>query len=141
METQKLARQSLRGVEYQIEYIRTPTSTVGEYRVRRGVSGGYSAWVKTEKITLVINNLGFITNKEPTAVNDFAFEAILKGGKIALNRSIVSNLARTSGTNDLSKYVYSRIKRSADDTWIISSRSITNQIIFNYLKKLITSNP
>jgi hypothetical protein len=135
MKTQRITRQSLSGTEYQIEYTLVPKGTVCEYRVRRGARGSWTAWVASKKITNVINNLGF-----PSAVNDFAFESLLGRGQITLNKDVVAKLASSAGSNDLSRHIYSRLKRSTDDTWMLPSRAVIDQDTFNYLKKLITSN-
>lgn len=135
MKTQRITRQSLSGVEYQIEYTQAPKGTVCEYRVRRGARGSWTAWVASKKITNVIKNLGF-----PSAVNDFAFEALLGRGQITLSKEVVTELASSAGTNDLSRHIYSRLKRSTDDTWLLPSRALTDQDLFNYLRVLITNN-
>jgi hypothetical protein len=135
MKTQRITRQSLSGVEYRIEYTQAPKGTTCEYRVRRGARGSWTAWVASKKITNVIKNLGF-----PSAVNDFAFEALLGRGQITLSKGVVAKLASSAGTNDLSRHIYSRLKRSTEDMWTLPSRAITNQELFDYLKKLITSN-
>ena len=136
MKTQRITRQSLSGTEYQIEYTLVPKGTEWcEYRVRRGSRGSWTAWVASKKITNVINNLGF-----PSAVNDFAFESLLGRGQITLNKDVVAKLASSAGTNDLSRHIYSRLKRSTDDTWLLPSRALTDQDLFNYLRALITNN-
>lgn len=135
MKTQRITRQSLSGVEYQIEYTQAPKGTVCEYRVRRGARGSWTAWVASDKITNVIKNLGFAS-----AVNDFAFEALLGRGQITLSKEVVTELANSAGTNSLSRHIYSRLKRSTDDTWLLPSRALTDQDLFNYLRALITNN-
>ena len=136
MKTQIITRQSLSGVQYQIEYTQAPKGTICEYRVRRGARGSWTAWVASNMITNVIKNLGF-----PSAVNDFAFESLLSRGQITLNKDVVSELAGSAGTNDLSRHIYSRLKRSTEDTWTLPSRAISDQAIFNYLRHLIATNP
>jgi len=135
MKTQRITRQSLSGVEYQIEYTLVPKGTVCEYRVRRGARGSWTAWVASKKITNVIKNLGF-----PSAANDFAFEALFSRGQITLSKDVVSKLASSAGTNSLSRHIYSRLKRSTDDTWLLPSRAIVNEFVFKHLENLIRDN-
>lgn len=136
MKTQRITRQSLSGVEYQIEYTLVPKGTEWcEYRVRRGSRGSWTAWVTSKDIANIKKHLGFAS-----AVNDFAFEALLGRGQITLSKEVVTELASSAGTNDLSRHIYSRLKRSTDDTWLLPSRALTDQDLFNYLRALITNN-
>ena len=135
MKTQRITRESLSGVKYQIEYTLAPKGTACEYRVRRGDRGSWTAWIRSKKITNVIKNLGFTS-----AVNDFAFEALLTRGQITLNKGIVAKLAGSAGTSDLSRHIYSRLKRSTEDTWTLPSRAIVNEFVFKHLENLIRDN-
>jgi hypothetical protein len=137
MKAQKLTRRSLAGVEYQIEYIPVPDSPKGEYRVRRGVHGGWSNWYSTDELNRTLGNLGFL----PSAISDFAFEALFGRGEIILDKRVVHKLASTTGTNNLSKFIYSRLKAGKDiETWILPAHIVADRSVFYYLLKLYTSD-
>ncbi len=136
MDTVKLTRQSAQGVKYQIEYRQAPASTESEYRVRRGTCGTHTAWIKTKDIKSILNTLGFGTGAANSA-HDYSFEALLSRGVITLNKEVVARLARTSGTNKLSKRLYGRLKRFSEETWTLPSGAISDKQIYEYLRKII----
>jgi hypothetical protein len=141
----KLTRQSLSGQEYQFEYIPTPIrlerdtngqhNVVTEYRVRRGGYGTWTRWFKTRDIGNTIQAFGFIP--KPNLLHDFRFESVLGRGEINLPKAIVSKLANASGMDSNATHLFSRLKRSGEDTWILPSSAVVDQDAYQYLKKLI----
>lgn len=137
METTKLTRQSLRGVEYQIEYKPAAPRVQTEYRVRRGSNGTWTRWISTLNIHNVLQHLGFCDRIQLGLVHDFAFESILGRGEIVLPTDVVTTITRNLKLNPLSVHVYSRLKRAGDNEWILPSSAITNRGVFDYVRRII----
>jgi len=137
METTKLTRRSLRGIDYQIEYTHVAPRVKSEYRVRRGHNGTWTRWIQTMNVHNVLQHLGFSSWVDVKPVHDFAFEAILGRGETYLTKAMVQSITRGLKVNPISAHVYSRLKPAGDDTWILPSSAISNKDVFDYVRRVI----
>jgi hypothetical protein len=134
----RLTRKSRYGKKYQIEYIPVQSqSPRSAFRMRRGTSGSFTKWKPTSNVYAVIKQLGFSAGP-PTPVQDFAFEAKLGRGQIALTKAVIRILVDTVDKNDRSRFLYSRVRQKHNNHWFIPASAVKQEPMYARMKEVIS---
>lgn len=135
----KSTRQSTDGkLVYQIEYI--PRSHKSEYRMRRGGYGTWTRWFQNDNLQEVLESCGFNVSTTLTLLHDFYVEAHFGRGTIRLTQPMVKRITEDALLNAEGRHVYSRLKQTGVDSWVIPSSAIDTERIFWYLHTIIKNN-
>lgn len=129
----------MNGIEYQIEYIPVADKVhASEYRVRRGIVGTWTPWLRTPQLHSTLKGLGF-GSSTPSLVHDATFEACFGRGEIILTTDMVRRLANRAGLNPNATHLYSRVKRINNNLWTLPASAVKDQDALKYLKDVISS--
>lgn len=137
MKTIKLTRQSLSGIEYQIEYIPARTGDTSEYKVRRGRVGTYTTPIQTKNVKQILFNCGFGIDQKVRFWNDVYFESLFGRGMITLNKPVVRRINNQLSLSWRARHIYSRLKHVSEEQWELPASAVKDNDIRQFLLHII----